>query len=128
LAAFQGYQIVMRKTIRILSYYTIVIMLYTVFIPLIMTTIEDASPLLIVQYLFFIPVIALAIMVILETRWRYRRIVMAIFAVYTAAFFLRYIGAFIPPHDPILVIGAVLHIPIVAFAGLVLVALKRKAI
>ena len=120
----------MLKPIRILSFYTIAIILFTIIIPSLTTVVTEKVPLsVIMQVLSFIPVIVLVVMVLLGTRWRLKRTIIVIFAGYTAAVFLYYISLwFTPPLDPSEVILASLYIPIVVFAGVVIVVQIRNDI
>jgi hypothetical protein len=76
-----------------------------------------------------IPVIALVVMVLLGTRWRSRRTLMALLAGFNVVIYLvLFVMALIPPREPSAVIVAVIHVPFAVYAGFVLVALKRNAI
>ena len=120
----------MRTAIVILSYYTIVVIMFTIVIPSLSTAATGNAPLsVITQFLSFLPVMDFALMVVLETMWRFSRAIMAILAGYTAVVFLYYIYPwFTPPLDPSQIFLASLYVPIVIFAGLVLVAQRRNAI
>jgi hypothetical protein len=123
-------QIDMRTTVRILSYYTIAIMLFIIVIPLLTTVATEKVPLsTYMQGLSFIPVIALVIIMLLGTRWIFKRTAVIVLAVYTAVVFLYYIVLwFTPPLDPFEIILASLYVPILVFAGLVLIGQTRKTI
>ena len=73
-----------------------------------------------------IPVIVLVVIVLGETGGRVRRTALWSCAGYTAVVLLVYVGfQFTPPIDPFGVISALIYIPVVVFAGLVLVTLKK---
>ena len=120
----------MRTTLRILSYYTLVVLILTVVMPLLNPgSVGDESvtwPLILI-ILACIPVVALVVMVLGETGGRVRRTALCICAGYTAIVLLVYVGLqFKPPIDPSAVISALIYIPVVIFAALVLVALKKR--
>ena len=121
----------MRTALRLLSYYTILIAVLTVFVPA-ATSIAGESGFewqVLVGLVGFLPVIALAALILGPTKGRTRRTALWSCAGYTALVFLaRVVSSFIPPLDPMLVISAVLGVPVVVLAGLALVALRKGVV
>ena len=118
----------MKTALRILSYYTILLAVPMVFMPA-ATSIAGESGFewpMVLGLVGFLPVIALAGLILGPTGGRTRRTALWSCAGYTALVFLaRVVGSFMPPHDPMLVISAVLWVPVVVFAALVLVVLRK---
>ena len=127
----QGNEGAVRKTLRILSYYTIALVLLTVMGPLFTTAAgDDGLPWQVVlMSVAFVPVLALAGMLLGGPGGRVRRTALWSCASYTAVIFLIFAGLwFTPPFDPFELILASLYLPVVVFSGLTLVALKRGAV
>jgi hypothetical protein len=127
----EGNEGTVKKTLRILSYYTIALVLLTVVGPLFTTVVgDDGLPWqVILMSVSFVPVLALAGMVLGGPGGRVRRTALWSCAGYTAVVFLIFAGLwFTPPFDPFELLLASLYLPVVSFAGLTLVALKRGAV
>jgi len=120
--------VTMTTALRILGYYTIAVLLLTIVVPLLtsITGDRDLPWQATVTVLAVLPIMALALMVLLEARGRVSRTALWSCAGYTAVVALFLAGLWCtPPLDPAAVVLASLCLPVAAFAGLALVALKK---
>jgi hypothetical protein len=124
----------MRTTLRILSYYTLIYIIWAVGIPIFMSTIGDRefSWQMSVASLIILPYVLLSIMILDAKTFKFRRTALWVCSVLALLPFVVWLCIFLidlshglHSADPMAIIAMSLSLPVMAFPILVLVSLVR---